>query len=256
MTRHRGTALVTGAGRGIGFAISEALGRAGFSVAMVSREEPESVAPTALLQGGRGHYYCRDITEISTNRAFLDTVEADLGTLTCLVNNAGVTSLARGDILDLAPDSFDRCVDVNLRATFFLTQAVARRFSEAESEGRYRSIITISSANADIVGENRADYCITKSALPMMTRLFAARMAVHNVAVFEIRPGIIRTGMTAPVVEKYDPYIVSGGVPMRRWGEPEDVAATAVTLATGGLPYATGIHVDIGGGMQLHRLKV
>src|SRR4030081_1499985 len=107
-------------------------------------------------------------------------------------------------MLELTPESFDRSVAVNLRGTFFLTQAVARRFAKPDSSGAYRSILTISSANAELVGENRADYCITKSSLSMMTKLFAARLAQHGVGVFEIRPGIIRTEMTEPVEAKYD----------------------------------------------------
>jgi NAD(P)-dependent dehydrogenase (short-subunit alcohol dehydrogenase family) len=118
-----------------------------------------------------------------------------------------------------------------------------------------QSIITISSVNASMIGENRADYCITKASLTMLTKLFATRLGEHGIAVFEIRPGMFQTDMTAPAFDKYDPYIRSGGVPMRRWGQPEEIGKAVATLATGGLPFATGIHVDIGGGLHLHRLK-
>jgi NAD(P)-dependent dehydrogenase (short-subunit alcohol dehydrogenase family) len=118
-----------------------------------------------------------------------------------------------------------------------------------------QSIISISSVNASMVGENRGDYCITKSALEMLNKLFATRLGEHGIASYELRPGMIQTEMTAPVFEKYDAFIQSGGVPMRRWGQPADIAQAVVTLATGGLPFSTGIHVDIGGGLHLHRLK-
>jgi NAD(P)-dependent dehydrogenase (short-subunit alcohol dehydrogenase family) len=158
-------------------------------------------------------------------------------------------------MLDLTPESFDRAVGVNLRGTFFLTQAAARHMLTAPTpEGPPRSIITVGSANAEIVGENRADYCMTKAALAMMSKLFASRLAGNGIAVYEVRPGIIRTAMTAPAASRYDAFIADGGVPMARWGEPADVAAAIAALARGEIPYATGIAIDIAGGMQLHRI--
>lgn len=209
---------------------------------------PESSGPCA-------RYYRFDLADLDAHAPLLDAVETDLGPIECLVNNAGVSSLVRGDLLDLGVDSFDRAVAVNLRGTFFLTQAVARRMIGHDHDGiGLRSIITIGSANAEIVGENRGDYCITKTGLSMMTKLFASRLAADNIAVFEVRPGIIRTQMTAPASARYDAFIADGGVPMQRWGNPDDVAETVRTLASGGLPFATGMHVDVSGGMQLHRV--
>jgi 3-oxoacyl-[acyl-carrier protein] reductase len=176
-----------------------------------------------------------------------------LGPIDCLVNNAGVTSLRRGDMLELTAESFDRCVAVNLRGTFFLTQAVARSMLKRRTRA-YRSLITISSANAEIVGLNRADYCMTKTALSMMSKLYAARLAAHGIQVFEVRPGIIRTGMKAPAKKKYDAYIAAGGVPALRWGTPADVGAAVATLARGAIPFATGEIINVGGGMHLHRV--
>jgi 3-oxoacyl-[acyl-carrier protein] reductase len=250
----RGAAIVTGAGRGIGLATARALLRAGFKVAFASLEEvPE---PWDVARATRATLYHRfDVADVERHAELLDRVERELGPVTCLVNNAGVTSLARGDVLELTQESFDRCVAVNLRGTFFLTQAVAKRWITSGTSQFYRSILTISSVNAQMVGENRADYCITKSALEMMTKLFAVRLSEAQVGVFEIRPGIIKTAMTAPATDKYDAYIRSGGVPMNRWGRPEDVAQAVVTLATGGLSFATGMHVDIDGGLHVHRLK-
>jgi NAD(P)-dependent dehydrogenase (short-subunit alcohol dehydrogenase family) len=247
----RGTALVTGAGRGIGQACARALGQAGFAVALASLEQDPPPLPEDVR---RWRYYPFDVSRIETHADLLEAIERDLGPVSCLVNNAGVTSLVRGDMLDLSPESFDRSVAVNLRGTFFLTQAVARRLVGREDLPAGATIITISSANAEIVGDNRADYCMTKAALAMMNKLFATRLAEAGIGVFEIRPGIIETDMTAPARAKYGPYIEQGGVPMRRWGTPDDIAQAVVTLASGGLPYATGLHLDIGGGLQLHRV--
>lgn len=243
-------AIVTGAGRGIGRAIAWALADAGFRVAAVSREPPDSRADTAP-PGGR--YYQADIAEIETHAALFGRIAVDLGTASCLVNNAGITSKHRGDLLELQADSYDATLAVNLRGGFFFSQAFAKRLIAADLPCP-KSLIFIGSANAEIVGENRADYCISKAGVGMMNKLFAARLAEHQIGVFEIRPGIINTDMTAPATAKYDPFIAAGGVPLKRWGEPEDIAAVAVTLATGALPYTTGIHIDVGGGLQLYRV--
>jgi 3-oxoacyl-[acyl-carrier protein] reductase len=251
---------VTGAARGIGYAIATALAANGFDVALASLEaQGPSLDPFTAL-GRKARYYPFDLANLDRHDALLDAVERDLGVPACLVNNAGITSLVRGDLLALTPASFDRCVAVNLRGTFFLTQATAKRMLAAPSHvpmrtpGPTRTIVTIGSANAEIVGENRGDYCMTKAALAMMNKLFASRLADSGIASFEVRPGIIRTDMTAPAAARYEPFIDSGGVPMRRWGEADDIGRAVATLACGGLPYTTGTHIDVGGGMQLHRV--
>jgi len=243
-------AIVTGGARGIGRAIADALAAASFDVAVVDVEPMRQ-------PGDRIVAYERDVADVDAHAATVAEIVERLGPVCCLVNNAGVTSLARGDMLDLEPASFDRCVAVNLRGAFFLTQAVARAMLAADADGSrspYRSVVTIGSVNAEILGLNRADYGMTKAALSMMSKLYAARLAPARIHAFEIRPGIIRTDMTAPAREKYDRYIAEDGVPMRRWGEPADVGAAVATLATGGLPFATGEVVNVGGGMHLHRV--
>lgn len=245
-------AIVTGAGRGIGLAIARGLLDAGFAVARVSMEEqPQDMPGTA---SGRHAYYCCDVSDIDGHARLIARIAADLGEPSCLVNNAGVTSLQRGDVLALTPESYDRVLTVNLRAGFFLTQTFARRLIAAPCRVKPASIIFMGSANAEIVGETRADYCISKAGVAMMSKVFAARLARENIAVFEIRPGIVHTDMTLPATERYDAFVAAGGVPMGRWGEPDDIARTVAALATGAIPYATGIHLDIGGGMQLHRV--
>lgn len=252
------TALVTGAARGIGRAVVQSLVANGFTVAAVDLDAAD-VAERELDGVGVPNvtrkYVQGDVADIASHETLVRRVLAAVGTIDCLVNNAGVTSLARGDPLDLSAESFDRCMSVNLRGTFFLTQAVARHMITMPAESApYRSIVTITSANAEIVGIDRADYCISKAALAMASKVFAARLAEHGIHVFEVRPGIIRTRMTAPATAKYDDLIARGGVPMGRWGEPEDVARTVAAIARGVLAYATGEVINVGGGLHLPRV--
>jgi len=207
--------------------------------------------------GRKAVYLQRDIADTNGHAALIEWVCAQLGPIDCLVNNAGVSSLRRGDLLDLTIESFDRSMATNLRGTFFLTQAVARtmiRTSVNENPSPYRCIVNVTSANAEVVGLNRADYCMTKAALSMMSKLFAARLAANDIHVFEVRPGIIRTDMTEPATETYDRFIQDGGVPLKRWGNPDDVGATVATVALGHLPFTTGEILNVGGGFQLHRV--
>lgn len=238
----RGTALVTGAGSGIGLATAHTLAARGFAVVMASLE----AAPPALPPGAR--YLCCDIADLAGHPPLLEAA----GPLTCLVNCAGVTSLVRGDPLDMTPESFDRTMGVNLRGTFFLTQAVARQMVSKPGSGR--SIVSVGSINAEVVGQTRGDYCMSKAALGMMTRLLASRLGSAGVAVYEVRPGIIRTPMTEPAFARYDALLADGGVPLGRWGEASDVATVITTLVSGGLPYTTGVSIEVAGGLQLYRI--
>ena len=253
-------ALVTGGARGIGYAAASALLGAGFDVAIASLESSDE-ADAGLRQlrspDRKLCYLSANIGDVEIHSSLIDDVCAQLGPIHCLVNNAGVTSIARGDLLDLSIESFDRCVATNLRGTFFLTQAVARAMLAADESGDkspYRSIVTVTSVNAEVVGLNRADYCITKAGLSMASKLFAARLAASRIHVFELRPGIIRTDMTTPARDRYDAYIADGGVPLERWGEPAEVGTTVATIARGLLPFATGEVLHVGGGVQLHRI--
>jgi len=248
-------ALVTGAAGGIGRSIARHLLDAGFRVALAD------VVPVPPLEGDPDRWMALhlDLADLAGHAAMLDRIEQVWGPVECLVNNAGVTSLVRGDMLELTVESFDRSIGINLRGTFFLTQAVSKRMIAAhrhlaEPATRWRSVITISSSNAEIVGDNRADYCISKAGLAMMNKLFASRLGEYGIGIYEIRPGIIHTDMTRPATEKYDRLVAQGGVPMGRWGEPEDVASAVLSLAQGSLNYATGIALDIAGGMQLYRI--
>lgn len=251
-------AIVTGARRGIGRAIANALASRAFNILVVDMEEDASARETmsALHEKGvTARFVAADIGDESGHGGILDAAEG-LGILTTLINNAGVSSTVRGDMLDLPVDSLDRSWRVNLRAPFLLTQAFSKRLIEQPAGGErpFRSIVNITSVNAVILGLNRPDYCMTKAALSTMTRLFAARLAEAGVHVYEVRPGMTMTDMTAPSRGRYDQTIEEGVVPMRRWGLPADVGEAVAALATGAFRFSTGDAVNVDGGLHMHRL--
>ncbi len=259
-TDDRPAALVTGARRGIGRAICYALAAQGFDIAVNDIEADESLADTLAgirQRGARGHAVCGDIADLDTHQGFIDNTVKHFGRLDCLVNNAGVSVLSRGDLLDVSVESYDRCLDINLRGTFFLTQCFAKHLLATPGSGdppAHRSIVTISSINAVAVTTNRGEYCLSKTALSMMTKLFALRLAQAGIGVYEVRPGIIATDMTAPVKDRYDQFIADGNVPIPRWGQAEDIGKAVATLASGALPYTVGQAVAIDGGIHLVQL--
>ncbi|MFN7645143.1 MAG: SDR family NAD(P)-dependent oxidoreductase [Burkholderiales bacterium] len=228
----RPVALVTGANRGIGRGIAWALADAGFDLALCDLAhdaDTETTLAGLAARGARTAFHAGDVAALDGHGALLETARSLSGRIDCLVNNAGVPAVRRGDLLALRPEDFDRVLAVNLRAPFFLAQAVARAMladgdgvGEARAAGvvrRPRSIVTVSSISATHASPERAEYCLSKSALPTMTRLLALRLAAHGIAVLEVRPGI---------------------VPQRRWGEAADVGRTVASLASGALPFATG----------------
>jgi NAD(P)-dependent dehydrogenase (short-subunit alcohol dehydrogenase family) len=249
-------ALVTGARRGIGRGIAYALADAGFDLVVndaiddgAGRETIDAIR----ARGRQASFVHGSIADLAGHAQLVAAAFGAYGTLDCLVNNAGIQVKVRGDILDVTPESFDELLAVNLRGTFFLTQAVARRMlAEARApDDPTRSIVTVSSVNARIAGPNRAEYCIAKTGLAMMNQLFALRLADAGIMCFEIRPGIIRTDMTAPAKERYDRLIAEGFTPVRRWGEPADVGRTVAALASGALPFNTGDAFHVDGGLHI-----
>jgi NAD(P)-dependent dehydrogenase (short-subunit alcohol dehydrogenase family) len=248
-------ALVTGGQQGIGRGIAEALARAGFSVAIASEIAADAPAVIDALEplGAGCRYFRHDLAEIGGVGALIDQVEAELGPITSLVSNAGVAAKVRGDLLDLLPESFDFVVGVNLRGAFFLAQEVARRMTARPAEP-YRSIIFVTSVSATMVSIERAEYCISKAGAAMMAQLFAVRLAPRGIGVFDLRPGIIATGMTAGVKDKYTAQIEAGLVPAARWGRPADIGDVVVPLAEGRFAFATGAVVAIDGGLSIARL--
>ena len=248
------TALITGGQQGIGLGIARALHGAGWKVALTSErpdDDPAVAAACAELPGAI--YLSHDIAAISGAPALLDAVTDRLGPVTTLVSNAGVPAMVRGDLLDMRPESFDRCMAVNLRGAFFLLQEWARR-AVALGPDPYRAALVVTSVSAEIVSPDRAEYCISKAGAAMMTRALAARLAPESIGVFELRPGIIATPMTAPVADRYDDRIARGLVPAARWGTPADIGQIAVPLAEGRFDFATGAVIPVDGGLSIHRL--
>jgi NAD(P)-dependent dehydrogenase (short-subunit alcohol dehydrogenase family) len=197
-----------------------------------------------------------DVGSAADRESLVQRTLETFGRIDVLVNNAGITSQGRKDILEATEESWDRVFATNLKGPFFLTQRVARemlRQTPAEqAEGG--KIINISSISAYAVSTDRADYCMTKAALGIMTQLFATRLAQEGIQVFEICPGVIASDMTAPVKEKYDRLIADGLWPIRRWGQPQDVARTVAAIVSGCFPFTTGQRFDVDGGFHIRKL--
>ena len=172
------------------------------------------------------------------------------------MNNAGVAPSVRADLLEAGEESFDRLLRVNLKGPYFLTQSVARWMIEQKeaSDDWTGCIVNVTSVSATVASPNRGEYCVSKAGLAMASRLWAVRLAELGIPVYEVRPGIIRTDMTAGVAGTYDALIADGLVPERRWGTPEDVGRAVAVLAAGEMPYATGAVLVVDGGLTLPRL--
>ena len=251
----RPVALVTGARRGIGRAIALALARTGFDLAVCDIADEADETLTALADlGVRAAFFRSDLADVAGHPATLAAIVERLGGLDCLVNNAGMGAVVRGDPLDMLPEHFDRVIGVNLRGTMFLTQAAARWMLAHPAPGRQRSIVHITSISASHASPERLDYCISKAGLAMWSKGLALRLAPEGIAVFDVRPGIVRSDMTAGVAEAYDRKIAAGLVPARRWGEGQDIGAVVAALAGGGFAFATGSVIDVDGGLAIPRL--
>lgn len=248
-------ALITGGQRGIGLGIARALKDEGFALAIASLAAPQDdeVRSAIAALGPDARYYRHDLRDVADVSGLLDRVEADLGPVTSLVSNAGVPARVRGDLLDLSPENFDHVLDINLRGTFFLAQETARRMLAGPADA-YRSMVFITSVSARLVSPERAEYCISKAAAAMMAQLFAARLAEAGIGVFELRPGIIATDMTAGVRDAYTARIEAGLVPAGRWGDPADIGEVVAPLVTGRMAFATGAVIPVDGGLSIHQL--
>jgi len=252
-------ALVTGGSRGIGLGIAEALADSGFDLAINGVRDMAQVADVVSALGRRGAEvdYCRgDVSQASDRQAIVDAVRSRFGRLDVLVNNAGVAPSVRADILDATEESFDRVLGINLTGPYFLTQLVARWMIEQRQSDMAFSgvIVNITSVSATEASINRGEYCISKAGVAMATQLWAHRLAEHGIAVYEVRPGVIRTDMSAPVAEKYDRLIAGGLTVENRWGMPDDVGRAVAMLGRGELTYATGNVLNIDGGLTIRRL--
>lgn len=253
-------ALVTGGSRGIGFGIAKALAREKWDL-VINGVRPETDVEAALAElrgmGARTGYARGDIGSEAGRQAIVNaTREFAQGSINLLVNNAGVAPKVRADLLETAEESYDYVVDTNLKGVFFLTQAFAREMVTAKRNQPEFSamIVNITSISATVVSINRGEYCIAKAGFGMVTQLFATRLGPEGIPVYEVRPGVIKTDMTAGVTEKYDKLIANGLCVQPRWGFPDDVGRSVAALARGDLPYSTGQVIMVDGGLTIPRL--
>lgn len=252
-------ALITGAGRGIGRGIALALAEKGWNIVVNYRSNAQAASETVEMvkqAGGDGLAVQANIAEAADREQLVDETVGSFGRIDLLVNNAGMAPRARTDILEVSEESYDEVMAVNLKGPFFLTQTVARTMLEQKQLGLIDApkIINIGSLSSYTSSPSRPEYCLSKAGLSMMTALYADRLAEYGINVYEIRPGIIETDMTSVVKEKYDTLIGEGLTPIRRWGQPDDIARAVVAIAEGLFPFSTGEIINVDGGFHLRRL--
>jgi 3-oxoacyl-[acyl-carrier protein] reductase len=255
----RRTALITGGSRGIGLGIAERLAREGYALAINGvRPEAEvagSLEPLRAL-GAEVVYAQGDVGSEAGRRQLLERTLERFGAPHVLVNNAGVAPKERRDLLEMTPESYERVIGTNLSGPFFLSQLVAKEMlRERERDASFAAcIINVTSISATVVSINRGEYCIAKAGLSMVTQLFATRLGPLGIPVYEVRPGVIKTDMTAGVTAKYDQLIEDGLCVQPRWGTPDDVGRAVAALARGDFPYSTGLVDMVDGGLAIPRL--
>ena len=253
------TALVTGASRGIGRGISTILAQNGIAVCGVGTKPSDAVTEyeTELKSYDADSFYLQgDISNADDRARIIETVYERFGHLDFLINNAGVAPLNRCDILEMTEESMQRLLDINLKGTFFLSQLAARRMLEERKNGNddFKMITFITSISAETSSTSRGEYCISKAGLHMATSLFADRLAEDRINVYELRPGIIETDMTAVVKDKYDALIAGGLLPIKRMGKPADIGQAVLGLTSGLFAYSTGDVINLDGGFHISRL--
>jgi NAD(P)-dependent dehydrogenase (short-subunit alcohol dehydrogenase family) len=252
-------AIVTGGSRGIGRGICEELARLGLAVAVNYATRPDAaqeVVEGITAAGGQAIAVKANVGSPQDRQGLVAQTLDAFGRLDVLVNNAGITSQGRKDVLEATEESWDVVFDTNLKGPFFLTQIAAKEMIRLMGEGviRQGKIVNISSISRFAISVNRADYCMTKAAIGMMTKLFAQRLADENINVYEVSPGVIASDMTAPVKEKYDKLIAEGLWPIRRWGQPVDVAKAVAAIVEDYFPFSTGDVFNVDGGFHFRSL--
>jgi len=242
-------ALVTGCNGGIGFATVKKFLENGWSVVGMD------VAPESIEKLDGFVYVQGDLSKGEDRESFIGEAVKAFGKIDALVNVAGVAPKVRADLLEMTEESYDFVMNINTKGTLFLTQLAAKQMiSQRVADEICGYIVNISSMSAYTSSVNRGEYCVSKAGVSMITKLFADRLAPEGVMVNEIRPGIIKTGMTEKVKEKYDNLIGGGLLPLQRWGTPEDIADAVYVLCSGQLPYVIGQSIDVDGGYHIHRL--
>ncbi len=257
-------AVITGASRGLGRGIARKLAEQGFSLVINYAGNAEAAAETVEVCKARQSHLDQRFVAFQADMAvqedrlrLVDQTLSGLGRIDVLVNNAGIGPHVRADVTETSLESFQHVLQVNLEGPFFLTQAVVRYWLEQRPDPVLPhgfSIVNISSVSADTASLNRGEYCISKAGLSMVTQLWAVRLASHRIHVYELRPGIMATDMTAGVKEKYDRMLGEGLVPQNRWGQPDDVGRAVGALVRGDFAYSTGGVIHLDGGMHLRRL--
>ncbi len=253
------TALVTGGSRGIGLGIAKALISKGYEVA-INGVRDESAVQELLGElgssGGKVIYVQGNIGDASDRHRMVAELKDKFGHLNVLVNNAGVAPRERKDVLDIAEDDFDYLLNINLRGTFFLTQEIVNWMIDQKGSTNEEDfcVVNITSVSAEVASINRGEYCISKAGLSMMSKLLAVRLGDEGIPVFEVRPGVIETDMTAGVKEKYDQKIKEGLLVEPRLGQPKDIGKIVAALASGDIPYSTGQILTPDGGLMIQRL--
>jgi NAD(P)-dependent dehydrogenase (short-subunit alcohol dehydrogenase family) len=247
-------ALVTGASRGIGRGIAVELARAGYALAINYAANEDAARTTQQEIGPVSSVLCRgDVGSAADRARIIDEVLSAFGRIDVLVNNAGITSVGRRDVLEATEESWRQVMAVNLEGPFFLTQRVAQEMLRLLPHLHQPAIVNVSSLSTYAVSVNRGDYCVSKAGLAMVTQLFALRLAEHGIRVYEVRPGVIDTDMTAGAKERYTALIAEGLSPIRRWGTALDVGKAVAALVTGALPFSTGEVINVDGGFHLRR---
>lgn len=244
------TAVITGGSRGIGLGIAKELLENGFTVVLSARKRNEEIDALENAYPEKVFFVPCDISDMNAVDSLVSFVNGKFGKLDLLVNNAGVAPRERKDILELLPEDFDFVTDINLKGTFFVTQ----KFVPLLKENSNSRIVNISSVSAYTASVNRGEYCVSKAGISMITKLFAARLAEFGISVIEIRPGIIETEMTSKVKEKYEKMIDGGLTPIKRMGQPEDIAKCVVSIANGNFDFCTGTVIDCDGGFNVRCL--
>lgn len=252
------TAVITGASRGIGFAIARQLGKDGFQLVIMdmnSQEDYEGNFDLLTFDRTPWIYVQGDISRKEDRERLLSKTADTFGDIHVLVNNAGVAPKVRADLLEMTEESFDRVIGINTKGTMFLTQAVAKQMIKQQYIGRKKgTIINISSCSAEVSSIGRGEYCISKAGVSMLTKLYADRLAPEGILVHEVRPGVIATDMTGTVKEKYDKMFEDGVFPIARWGQPQDIADVVSAFCSDQFDYTTGNYVDVDGGFHIRRL--
>jgi NAD(P)-dependent dehydrogenase (short-subunit alcohol dehydrogenase family) len=250
-------ALVTGGTRGIGLGVARALAGEGWALALCglrSREDVDGVIGELIAAGGDAEYWPADVGSARDRTQLLASAVAHFGTIHALVNNAGRAPRVRADLLAATEESFEEVLRTNLQGPYFLTQAVARLFTQQSADETSRAIVFVTSVSAELASPHRGEYCVSKAGLSMAAKLFALRLAPDRIPVYEVRPGVIATDMTAGVKEAYDRRIAEGLVPEGRWGQPDDVGRAVTALLRGDVVYATGTVFNVDGGLSIPRL--